>query len=461
MKASKHFPSTPLTATEKRTIMALASVMSLRMLGLFMILPVFSLYAQHLSGVTPTLVGLAIGMYGLTQAILQIPFGFLSDRYGRKPLIYIGLILFALGSVLAAMSTSIWGVIIGRALQGGGAIAAVILALAADLTREEHRTKTMAMIGMSIGLAFMLALVLGPLLNAWIGVNGIFWVIALLALAALAIIHWVVPEPVGVCVRRDAETVLGQFQRVLTDPQLLRLDIGILLLHLSLTATFVVLPLSLKNLLAPQLHWQVYLGVIIASVITMMPFMMIAERYRQIKPVFVGAIALMALSQALFSYTHQHLTSLIFMLYLFFTAFILLEAMLPSLISKVAPADSKGTAMGIYTSAQFFGAFVGGVAGGWLHEHYEISTVFNVCALLTLLWLIVASSMRKPRYLTSQLLNIGQLDKKRAEELTEKLLTVTGVTEVVIILEEGVAYLKVDESQLDIAALDAFSVEHG
>ncbi len=387
-----------MSPSELRATVALASIMSMRMLGLFMIYPVFALYAQDLPDVTPTLVGVAIGIYGLTQAALQIPFGMLSDRFGRKPIIYIGLLIFAFGSVIAALSTSMTGIIIGRVLQGGGAIASTVLALTADLTRYEHRTKAMAIIGISIGMSFFLALVVGPILNRWIGVHGIFWLTAVFALGGIAILYFAVPPPQNKPVNRETEPLLTRLKRVLQDSQLLRLDIGILLLHWLLTSLFVVLPIALINTkFEADHHWQVYMYVLLASVIAIVPFIIIAGKYRRFKLVFVGAIGVLGLSQLGLSYLHENFTGIVLMLFLFFTAVNLLEANLPSLISKIAPPESKGTAMGVYSSSQFFGAFLGGVSGGWLHQHYGIGAVFGFCATLTVIWFILAATMQSPQ----------------------------------------------------------------
>jgi MFS family permease len=265
---------------ERRAAVSLAGVYALRMLGLFMILPVFALYAEHLEGVTPALTGLAIGAYGITQALLQIPAGLLSDRIGRKPVIIGGLLLFALGSVVAAAADAIHMVILGRALQGAGAIAAAVMALTADLTREEQRIKAMAMIGMSIGLSFAAAMVLGPVLNEWVGVPGIFWITALLALGGIGIVAFLVPRPTVTRRHREAEAVPAQFGRVLRNAELLRLDFGILVLHTLLTASFVVLPLLLRDVLdlASANHWKLYLPVLAASVLVMIPFIFLAGR---------------------------------------------------------------------------------------------------------------------------------------------------------------------------------------
>jgi MFS family permease len=373
--------------TIKNHIVALASILSMRMLGLFMIFPIFSLYAQQLPNITPLLIGLAIGIYGLTQAILQIPFGMLSDRIGRKPIIYFGLLIFAIGSVVAALSSSITGIIIGRALQGSGAIASTILALTADLSTEEDRTKAMATLGVSIGMSFILALIIGPIFYNWIGISGIFWLTAALAISGIVILYYWVPEPIN-C----NSTIKTSFKTVLKNTQLLRLDIGIFLLHFSLTALFVVLPISLATQV--DAVWQVYIPVLSLSVVVMVPCIILAEKYNHMKLVFLTAIGILALSQLGFSYLHTNFIGIVIMLFLFFTAFNILEASLPSLISKITPVDSKGTAMGVYSTAQFLGAFMGGISGGFLHQYYGIETVFIICALLTFIWLIFALTMK-------------------------------------------------------------------
>jgi MFS family permease len=451
--------SNRMTPSERRATMALASIMSMRLLGLFMIFPVFTLYAQQLPNVTPTLIGLALGIYGLTQAILQIPFGMLSDRIGRKPIIYLGLLIFALGSVVAATSTSIVGIIIGRALQGGGAIASTVLALTADLTREEQRTKGMAIMGISIGTSFILALTVGPVLNSWIGVPGIFWLTAVFALIGILILHFAIPQPVNY--HSHHGKFLVQLKGILQDTQLLRLDIGILFLHLLLTSLFVVLPIALlDNQLPADDHWQIYVSVLLASVIAMVPLIWIAEKYRQIKPIFVGAIAILGLSQLGLNYFYHNLTGIILMLFLFFTAINILESNLPSLISKMAPANSKGTAMGVYSSSQFFGAFLGGLLGGWLHQYYGITAVFSFCAALTVIWFMLAITMQKPRHLSNYSLNVGELNTYEANELTRCLKRIPGVAEAMVIIEDQVAYLKVDRKILDVAALNKCSVDN-
>ncbi len=450
-----------MTRIERRAAISLSSIYALRMLGLFMILPVFALYAEELSGVTPTLVGLAIGVYGLTQAMFQIPFGFASDRFGRKPVIIVGLLIFALGSVVAAMADSIGGVILGRALQGCGAIAAAVMALAADLSREEHRTRMMAMIGMSIGASFALALVLGPLLDAWIGVPGIFWLTAVLALLAIAVVQFIVPRPVRSKVHRDAEPIASQLLTVLRDVQLVRLDMGIFILHTILTATFVVLPLVLRDMggLPSIDHWKIYLPALVLSIAAMLPFIILGERHRRLKQVFIGAILVLGLAElGLFAFTDS-LTGIFIAVVVFFSAFNLLEATLPSLVSKMAPPDKKGSAMGVYSSAQFLGAFVGGSAGGWLHGLYGPTGVFAFCALMAGLWALIAESMRSPRYLTSYLVNVGKVDDAEAQRLAVHLTQVTGVAEAVVIADDGVAYLKVDKRALDMPALEKFSAE--
>ncbi len=447
-----------MNQTELKATSSLAIIIALRMIGLFMILPVFALYAEHLTGTTPFLVGVAIGIYGLTQASLQIPFGMLSDHIGRKAVITLGLLIFALGSVIAAMSTDITGVIIGRALQGGGAIAAALLALTADLTYEEHRTKAMAIIGMTIGVSFIFALSIGPVLNHWIGVQGIFWTTAGLAIVAIIILHTVVPQPHHCRFHRDTEPVLSQFANVFHDAQLMRLNIGIMILHCMLTALFVVMPLILKDKLPVAQHWMVYLPILLVSFISIVPLIIIGEKKHHLKFVFVFAIGLLISAQLGFAYLHQSFVWLVVLLFVFFMAFNLLEASLPSLVSKVAPPENKGTAMGIYSSSQFLGAFIGGISGGWLHHQYSDMAVFLFCAVLAIIWFILATTMRSPRYLSPHMLNVGTIDKQQATQLTKKLASIPGVMEAVIILEDGVAYLKIDRDILDMSVLEQFSI---
>ena len=443
-----------MTADERRAAFWLAGVFSLRMLGLFMILPVFALYAERLRGNTPALAGLAIGIYGFSQALFQIPFGFLSDRYGRKRMIYLGLSIFAAGSVVAALADSIWGVILGRALQGGGAVSAAVMALAADLTREEHRIKVMAAIGITIGLSFAASMIVGPVLNGWVGVPGIFWLTGLFALLGIAVVRCLVPDPLASRVHRDAEPVASQFGRVLFDGQLLRLNFGIFTLHLLLTATFVAVPLALRDAGLPSdQHWEVYLPALVLSMAVMVPFVILAEKYRRLKPVFVGAIAILTLTEFGLLNLHDTVLEASVLLLVFFTGFNLLEATLPSLIAKMAPPDAKGTAMGIYSSSQFLGAFAGGALGGWLRGLYGLKGVFAFATLGALAWLLVAWTMRSPRYLSSYLLNVGALDEVEARLLALRLGQVRGVAEAVVIAAEGVAYLKVDRHALDEVAL--------
>ncbi|MCK5872375.1 MAG: MFS transporter, partial [Methylococcales bacterium] len=279
-----------MTPLERRATFSLASIYALRMLGLFMILPILSLFAENIEGATPLLIGLSISIYGLSQALLQIPFGLLSDRFGRKKIIIIGLILFAAGSLVAAVSTTIYGILLGRALQGCGAIAAAIMALVADLTQEVHRTKAMATIGASIGISFGVAITLGPILAGYIGIQGIFYLTAVLALLAILVVLFIVPSPQKSIVHRDAQLVPTQITHVLKNTDLLRLNYGIFILHLILTASFVILPLLIREAgLAAENHWQVYLPILITSMAVIVPFIILAEKKRKMKAVFIGA----------------------------------------------------------------------------------------------------------------------------------------------------------------------------
>ncbi|MGD2021169.1 MAG: MFS transporter [Thiohalocapsa sp.] len=450
----------PLNALERRAAGGLAAIFALRMLGLFMILPVFALYAHDLTGATPLLVGLAIGAYGLTQALLQIPFGLLSDHIGRKPVIYGGLILFALGSVIAATADAIQWVIVGRALQGSGAVAAAIIALTADLTRESVRTRAMAAIGISVALSFAAALVLGPLLGEVIGVSGIFWLTGALALVGMVILARLVPSPAHSATHRDAQPVPDQLAGVLADATLLRLDAGIFLLHLTMVSLFVVLPLSLAEAgLAAARHWQVYLPVVLAAIVLMVPFIIAAERAGRVRAVLLGSAAALAAALLGFALAPAGIWTLGILLTVMFTVFNLLEAVLPSLVSKAAGAGAKGTAMGVFASAQFTGAFLGGLLGGLAHERFGPEAVYLVGAGAALAWLAVAATLRPPGQLMTHLLPLGPLPAAALPTLRERLLAVPGVEEAVIAVDEGVAHLKVDNRRVDWARLTAAAAE--
>ena len=448
-----------MTPIEKRVAASLSAIFASRMLGLFMVLPVFAVYAEELEGFSPTLAGLAIGIYGLTQAIFQIPLGMLSDRIGRKPVIIGGLLIFAAGSVVAAMADSITGVIVGRALQGAGAIASAVMALAADLTREEHRIKVMASIGMSIGLSFALALVFGPMLHGWFGVEGIFWITALLAIGGIFVARFWVPTPILSRFHRDAEVEIGWFRQALSDPELLRLDTGIFILHFILVSQFVVLPVILRDQLGFDLehHWQLYLPVLFFAVLTMVPFIILAEKKRKLKQVLIGAIIVLSISQLGLPLVTNSLVGFAIMLWLFFSAFNLLEASMPSLVAKMAPAAHKGTAMGAYSTSQFLGVFLGGLTGGTLSEFYGINGVASFNVMLLIVWAGLAITMKKPLFFTSYLLNVGEVTEKEALDLIKALSRIVGVVDVTVIAEDGVAYLKLDKQRVNMDELHQFS----
>lgn len=380
-----------MTPLEWRASMSLASIFSLRMLGMFIILPVFALYASHLpGGDDKTLVGLALGAYGLTQALLQIPLGWLSDRIGRKPVIAGGLVVFAVGSFIAASAASIDGIILGRVVQGAGAISAAIIALTADLTREQHRTKAMALIGVTIGITFSVSMVLAPVLYPLIGIPGIFALTGLLALLAIGVVLWVVPNPA----HAPQRVPNAPFSQVLRQVELLRLNWGIFVLHASLMATFVVVPPALVQAgLAQSDHWKLYLPVMAGSFVLMIPGVALSHgKWRRI--VFLAAVAILLAAQTVFFSGLDSVRGIATALTLFFVAFNVLEASLPSLVTVVTPPGTKGTATGVYSSIQFLGAFCGGALAGVISKHWGPSAVPVFCAGLTVIWLVVAWPMQ-------------------------------------------------------------------
>lgn len=423
-----------------------------------MVLPVLTLYGQEYTGSTPFLLGIALGAYGFSQALLQIPFGILSDRLGRKPVIAAGLLLFALGSVVAAQSESVYGLILGRAMQGGGAIASAIMALAADLTSDENRTKAMAAIGASIGLSFSVALVLGPIVTGWAGLEGVFWLTAGFALIGLIVLYRLIPTPQASALsHRDAGAIPSLLLKTFKHRELLRLNWGIFTLHFILMTSFVAVPVILEQHLgiSREAHWKVYLPLLVLAFVAMLPFMFMAERKRQIKAVFLLAIALLATMQLSLVWWHTTYTLALASLFLFFMAFNLLEATLPSLMSKIAPAGSKGTASGIYSTSQFLGAFAGGVTGGLLMQEMGVAWVFGFSAALAGVWWVIAWFMQPPKFLTSVWIPVARENMQTAEP---RLTQVPGVEEVVIIKEEGAAYLKVDARLFDRSAVEHLSL---
>ncbi len=437
------------SAEELRATVSLAGIFGLRMFGLFIILPVLSLYAARLpGGDNHTLIGIALGAYGLTQALLQIPFGWMSDRYGRKPVIYFGLALFALGSLIAALASDVYLIILGRVVQGAGAISAAVIALTADITREDNRTKAMAVIGATIGLTFALSIVIAPVLNRWIGVPGIFALTGLLALAAMLVLRLAVPDG-DAAAPATRSGLAADFARVLKNRELARLNFGIFALHAVLMALFVVVPFSLERLgLAGDHHWQVYLPVMLGSFVLMLPFIAMGDRARAQTGGFVAALALLAIGTAVIGYGQQSLWILCAGLVVFFTAFNALEASLPSMISKAAPAGTKGTAIGVYSSVQFLGTFFGAAGGGWLSQHYGARAVFVASTALALMWLGVALASRGANAEVMRL-PTPQLGDGEALDLSRRLSALPGVREAIVVARERMAYLKIDRNVFD------------
>jgi MFS family permease len=397
---NRRMQSTKMSATERLAVGSLATIMSLRLVGLFMILPVFALYAHQLVNATPFLIGIAMGIYGLTQALLQIPFGMLSDHIGRKPVITLGLLLFILGSIIAALSHSINVMILGRALQGAGAVGSTLIAMIADLTREEQRTKAMAINGMIIGISFSMSMVLGPLVATWIHISGIFWLASILSIIAIIILFTIAPTPAKTSWHSDAEVAPSMLSTLLKDHQLMRLNSGAFLLHALFTASFVVIPIGLQKLagLPGNKQWLLFAPTLACSFVFTLFMIVMAEKKRQVKQYFLLGISLLVCSELILLTFTSSLFASTFGLFILFGSFSLLEALLPSSISRVAPKTRKGTAMGLYSCLQFLGIFVGGMVGGWLYGAFGLQSVYLFCVMLALLWLPIAFGMKNPQY---------------------------------------------------------------
>lgn len=436
-----------LSPLERRSSGALAAVFGLRMLGLFLIMPVMAIYGQAYPDYTPLMVGLAIGAYGLTQALLQIPMGMLSDKIGRRPVIIGGLLVFVLGSLVAAYADSLFGVVVGRALQGMGAIAAAILALAADITRDSQRPKVMAMIGMCIGLAFALALILGPLLGPYIGLSGLFLFTAVSAVFGLLVFYFAVPKVEVRAARGDLLPNRQEFGLILKHGQLARLNVGVFILHCLLTAFFVVVPTQLvAGGLASEQHAWLYLPTLLGSFVLMVPMLIIAEKRRRQPLYFRIAIILLALAVGIIGFSEGSWLIYVAAVLVFFTGFNFLEATLPSILTRFAPAGRKGSASGIYATSQFAGAFIGGAAGGAILQWGGLLGVVAFSLVLLLCWLLVSIGMVPPPQWQNVSFKLRKLAPNEVDELAAKLADNAGVEEVRLVASEQIAYLKVHKT---------------
>ncbi len=428
------------------SVFPIAAIFSFRMLGLFMLIPVFTVYAKDYQGATPALIGLALGGYGLSQGLLQIPFGMLSDRFGRKPMICLGLCLFALGSLIGALSESIYGMILARCLQGTGAIGSVLIALLADLTPDHQRTKSMAVIGMTIGLSFSLAMVISPPISRYFGLPGIFYFSVLLAGLGLILLYAVIPNPYQERFHSDSEAKWSLLGAVIRNRHLQRLDLGIFCQHFILTATFFEIPLLLQNYLKQgQLgqQWHFYLPLMLFSFVAMVPFIILAEKKRLMKPMFLLAVSVTCLGQFFLSFVYANWWAFCLLMFVYFVAFNFLEASLPSLISRQAEPGAKGTAMGVYSSCQFLGIFAGGALAGLFYLWTGSQGIFLNNALLALLWFILALSMKPDIYLSRLILHY-EPEKVDTAALKPQLENLPGVKDLSFSEDEQVIYLRVD-----------------
>jgi len=372
-----------MNLTEKLFTFKVSLIMGVRMLGLFMLFPVMSVYATDYDNSSPFLIGVAIGIYGLTQALFQIPFGYFSDRYGRKPLLILGLCIFFIGSILSANSTDIIFVVIGRALQGGGAISAVLMAFLADSVATQSRVKANAFVGFQIGLAFMLSLIIGPIITSLAGLSGLFWVIGLLSILAIFI---VVTLPSAKPIKYYNLSI-ATFREIL-NPKLLRLDFSIFSLHMILSSSFIVMPLLIveNNIVTMVDNWQLYIPAMLFSFIGMLPLIILSEKYKKTKSILLFCIAILILSQVMFFTLNLNYSVFLVILIIFFIAFNSIEAILPSLLSKTASTSKRGLAMGVFSTSQFLGTFFGGAIGGLIYNIYDLNSVFLLTIFVAIIW---------------------------------------------------------------------------
>ncbi|MCC4275567.1 MFS transporter [Marinomonas communis] len=439
---------------ERRSVLALAMVYLFRMLGLFLIMPVISVAADGLDGADAALIGAAIGIYGFTQASLQIPMGMLSDKLGRKRVILFGLLLFALGSIICAHADSIATLIIGRAVQGAGAIASTLMALLSDVTKEQNRTKAMAMVGISIGASFMLSLILGPVLFQWVGLAGLFYLSFAFSIVGMGLIVWAVPNVTEHTFKRDTTPSLAALKDVLRNGRLRFLNISVFLLHGSLTALFVAIPSLLIHRYGLTLgqHSILYLLVMGAAFVLMLPLVIAAEAKGLMKHVLTIVITIIGLATVAMEWA-SNVWLFGVTVCLFFVAFNTLEATLPSVVSKLAPVGYRGTAMGVFSTHQFMGAFVGGAGGGWLLQNTSMTMLFSIIGGIWLLWAVVSAWQPAPKQVTSMAFSVVAHTEDDVQQLTEEIMAIQGVEDMQIFMDEQTAYLKVDKKQLDKAAL--------
>lgn len=427
----------------RQGVFALAGIFATRMLGMFLLLPVLAVATEHLPGSTPLLAGIALGIYGLFQAALQIPFGLLSDRYGRKKIMTIGLLLFLFGSLVAALSSNMIGLILGRALQGMGAIGSTTLAYIADITPEEDRSQAMAIVGLQIAGSFGLAMLTGPIIYQYIGLDGIFWVTSAMAGLSLCLLYFAIPTPEHEVFHRDTSVNLKELAHILTQKELLRLDFGIFTLHTLLSASFLVIPNMIAQLQLSS-SASLYAPVLLGSLPIMLVGTYLGEKKRIIKAMLTGLIITLILSISLLFSQVPSFVSICSALLAFFAAFGLGESFLPSLVSKTASATSKGTAMGVFSSAQFLGSFAGGYFGGIAIHYFDTHMLFIGMLTLSVIWLILTINMHKPSYLSTYLTKINQISESQCIQLEQYLLSCKGLYEAKIMHDDSIAYLKFD-----------------
>nr|BET44598.1 MAG: MFS transporter [Candidatus Aschnera chinzeii] len=446
-----------MTSQELKITFGLGIVFTIRIFGIFMILPIITIYGKQLPDANNFLVGIAIGIYGITQVIFQIPYGLMSDKFNRKTIIIIGLIIYLLGSTIATVVHSIWGIIIGRALQGTSAISSTIMALLSDLTSEENMSKAVALIGISFGITFIIAIVAGPIIGNIVGLHGMYGIISITTLLGIIVAYITIPSHHTISVNYETNFVKQQIKKIINNYQLIKFNIGIFFLHTILMLNFIVIPFIMINAnIAIYNHWKIYLITLLISFIIVMPIIIYTEKYKIIKKILLIFTGIIAISEIFLFFSNHRISLLCVGIQLFFIAFNVMEVLLPSLSARTAPLGCKGTAMSIYSISQFLGVSLGGGLGGICLDLYNnIELICFISFLLSICWILINYTISPITYCNNIRISISH-NTNDFLDLQKKLINLNGVKDVLLDRKNYYAYLKIDKNITNIKIINNF-----